>query len=306
VRKPIQIGELWGNRFTILLTNIETDCETAIEVSDNLNRPLLNYFDVQRFGVTRPVTHQVGKWLVKKDYEAAVRVLLTDTSSYESEELTEARTRLTEDFTPTPDIIDTFPAELRYERVMLRQLLKQPGDFQRAVLKIPSRVLTIFIHAYQSYIFNRLISMRAGEGLSLETPSPGDFLIQLDSPHAGRDSWSYVTEKTLERRIEEVETGSFGLAAPLPGYSTKTPPSRQTEMLMRILEDESISLVDFRNKDHKALDSSGGLHLVSVRPINLRAECSEQGLRLRFRLRKGSYATIIAREIMKNHPINRV
>jgi tRNA pseudouridine13 synthase len=306
-KHPVQVGDLWGNRFTILLTNIEADCDTALKTTDALtNQPLLNYFGVQRFGVTRPVTHLVGKQLIKKDYEAAARHLLTDTTPYESAELTDARTQLAEDFIPTPEIIEEFPKDLRYEREMLRQLIKHPGDFKRAFSKVRSRVLTIFTHSFQSYLFNRLISMRAKEGLDLEIPEPGDFLIQLDSPHSGRDSWSYVTEATLEARIEEVRSGKYGLAAPLLGYATKMPPSKQTEMVKFLLEEESVSLQDFRNKEHKALDSGGGFHLVSIRPMNLHSECSEEGLNLSFSLRKGSYATVVLREVMKSHPINRV
>ncbi len=306
-KHPVQVGDLWGNRFTILLTDIGVDCGPALKASDILgNQPLLNYFGVQRFGVTRPITHLVGKQLIKKDFEAAARHLLTDTTPYEPADLTETRIQLSEDFIPTPDIIDKFPQDLRYEREMLRQLIKHPGDFKRAFSRVPSRVLMIFAHSFQSYLFNRLISKRAKAGLDLEIPEPGDFLIQLDTPHSGRDSWSYVTEASLESRVEEVKSGKYGLAAPLLGYTTKMPPSRQTEMVKTLLKEESVSLHDFRNKEHKALDSDGGFHLVSMRPNGLHSECSEDGLRLRFSLRKGSYATIALREIMKNHPINRV
>ncbi|NHJ12611.1 MAG: tRNA pseudouridine(13) synthase TruD [Candidatus Thorarchaeota archaeon] len=305
--RPVQVGDLWGNRFTILLASIEASCEKAHAVVDNLkNCVLLNYFGVQRFGVTRPVTHLVGKWLVKKDYEAAARVLLTETSPYESEDLTEARGDLANDLTPNASVIDDFPEDLRYERDMLHQLAKHPNDYKLAFSKVPSRVLTLFVHSFQSYLFNRLISMRARKGLDLEKPQPGDFIIQLDETHSGRDSWLYTTQKNLELRVESVVTGRFGLAAPLPGYSTKTPPSIQTEMLMQILEEEDVHLLDFRNRDMRALDSSGGFHLVSLRPHGLEVECMNSDLRLRFNLRKGSYATVVLREIMKNHPINRV
>ncbi|NHI83905.1 MAG: tRNA pseudouridine(13) synthase TruD [Candidatus Thorarchaeota archaeon] len=305
--RPVQVGDLWGNRFTILLANIETSCEAAYSVVEKIkNHPLLNYFGVQRFGVTRPVTHLVGKWLVKKDYEQAARVLLTQTSPYEPEGLTEARTDLADSLVPSPSTIDEFPEDLRYERDMLHYLAKNPNDYQAAFSKVPSRVLTFFIHSFQSYLFNRLISMRARKGLDLEMPQLGDFIIQLDETHSGRDSWLYTTQKNLASRVESVAAGCFGLAAPLPGYATKTPSSVQTEMLLQILKEEGIHLLDFKNREMRALDSSGGFHLVSIRPQALEASCSGSELRLRFRLRKGSYATVILREIMKNHPINRV
>jgi tRNA(Glu) U13 pseudouridine synthase TruD len=74
---------------------------------------------------------------------------------------------------------------------------------------------------------------------------------------------------------------------------------------MRILEEEGVNLRIFRNKESRALDSPGGLHLVSMTVPDLEARPECEGLRLSFRLRKGSYATVVLRELMKNHPVNR-
>jgi tRNA pseudouridine13 synthase len=92
----------------------------------------------------------------------------------------------------------------------------------------------------------------------------------------------------------------------VPGYATKMPPSPQTDTLRAILDNEGITLLDFRNEDSRAIDSAGGLHLLSISVPDLESEFVDRGLHLRFRLRKGSYATVVLREIMKNHPIERV
>lgn len=307
VRTPVQVGDLWGNRFTIRLSDIEADCKDALNSVDMLrNKPLLNYFGVQRFGVARPFTHLVGRALVKSDYEEAVRVMLSVTSEYESAEVTEARKQLGDELTPTESTLDAFPEDLRYERDVLKFLIKNPGEFERAVSKIPSRVISIFVHAYQSYLFNRLISRRKSEGLPIDVPIPGDFLIKLDEAHSGRDSWLYVTEQNLDERTGLVQAGEYGLAAPLPGYSTKMPPSMQTDMLRKLLSEEGMSIHDFRDPKRKAIDSAGGLHLLSIIALEIEGNCIENDLVMRFQLRKGSYATVVMREIMKSHPIQRV
>jgi len=135
---------------------------------------------------------------------------------------------------------------------------------------------------------------------------PGDFLMQLDEAHSGRDSWLFVTERNLEQRRELVSSNAYGVAAPLPGFSTRMPPSLQTEMLETILKDEGITLMDFRSAESKALASPGSLHLISIKVPELNPRCDDDGLWLQFNLRKGSYATVVMREIMKNHPINRI
>jgi tRNA pseudouridine13 synthase len=307
VRHPVQIGDLWGNQFTIRLSNIEATCNQAMEsVSALAKQPLLNYFGVQRFGVTRPLTHLVGKALVQDDFEEATRLMLSVTSVYESEEITEARLKLADDLSPDEGILAAFPQDLRYERDVMKFLIKHPGEFERAILRIQSRILTIFVHAFQSYLFNRLISRRAESSLPLDHPVPGDFLIKLDEAHSGRDSWLFVTEKNCEERVALVQSGEYGLSIPLPGYSTKTPPSVQTDMLRALMLEEEVEFHDFRKPKRKAIDSAGGFHLLSILLKDIRGECEGDDVVLRFQLRKGSYATVVLREIMKNDPIQRV
>jgi tRNA pseudouridine13 synthase len=306
-RRAIQIGDLWGNRFTIRLSNMDVDCSEALSAVSELKRlRLLNYFGVQRFGVTRPYTHLVGKFLVKRDFEEATRILLTATSEYESEQLTEARERLAENLLPDNSMLEAFPKELGYEREVMKQLMKHPSDFRKALSKIRSRILSIFVHSYQSYLFNRLISLRVKSGLPIDRPEPGDFIMKLGETHTGRDDWLFVTEQNHEKRKELLLSGEYGLAAPLPGYSTKTPPFQQSELLQKVLRDEDVTLAEFRDPEWKALDSPGGLHLLTVTLPQIEGFCDDLGLVLKFRLRKGSYATVVMRELMKNHPIHRV
>jgi len=307
VRRPVQIGDLWGNRFAILLREFESSCADSMGIAQELaGKFILNYFGVQRFGVTRPDTHIVGRTAVKGDFEGALRIMLTVTSEYESGELTGARQDMAQNMTVTQKILDCFPRGLRYERIVLRHLMKHPGDYHRAFTKIPSRIQTFFVHSYQSYLFNRLISQRLRSGLSIQSPMPGDFLMQLDEAHSGRDSWLFVTERNLEQRRELVSSNTYGVTAPLPGFSTRMPPSLQSEMLETILKDEGITLMDFRSAESKALASPGSLHLISIKVPELNPRCDDDGLWLQFNLRKGSYATVVMREIMKNHPINRI
>ena len=307
VRTPVQIGDLWGNRFTIRLSNIDTNCNRAMETVNTLtDQPLLNYFGVQRFGVTRPFTHLVGKALVQDDFEEAARFMLSVTSEYEPDEITEARLKLADDLSPDESILAAFPKDLRYERDVMKFLIKHPGEFERAISRIPSRVLTIFVHAYQSYLFNRLVSRRAESSLPLDLPVPGDFLIKLDEAHSGRDSWLFVTEKNCEERVQLVKSGEYGLSIPLPGYSTKTPSSAQTDMLRNLMLEEGVRFQDFRKPKRKAIDSAGGFHLLSIMLKEIRGDCEGDDVVLQFQLRKGSYATVVMREIMKNDPIHRV
>ncbi len=305
-RGQIHIGDLWGNRFEIVLRDIESPCEGRLDEINSLrNTPLLNYYGVQRFGVVRPFTHLVGKSLVKNDYEQAISYMLSTQSEYESEHVTALREEIAAG-NLDENLLEELPSDFRYERTVIEYLIDHPGEYEKAFFRIPSRMQAFFVHAYQSFIFNQLISLRAKRGLSIETPQIGDFIVKQDMTHSGRDHWLYVNERSLEERRHLVRSGRYGLAAHIPGYSTKLPPGKPSEMLREILTKEGVRLIDFRNPARKQLDSAGGLHLVSIRVPNLKAECKSKSLVLSFSLKKGSYATIVMRELMKNHPINRV
>ena len=235
-----------------------------------------------------------------------IRSILCMPGEYENPELLDARAELSDTLTPTEKIIEVFPKDLNYERTVMYELMKHPGEFKRAVTRITPRILTLMVHAYQSFIFNQLLSKRVRSGMSHVIPEPGDFLIALDETHSGRDSWLYVTESTLEERRQQVSDKQFALALPSPGYGTRLPPTKQSEMLKEILTAEGIALKDFRDSQMKSIDAPGGLHRTSITLSDWDASTQEDGLLVKFNLRKGSYATVVLRELMKNHPINRV
>ena len=306
-KRLVQIGELWGNRFTILLRDIVIPANEAAEIAKELQSiPLINYFGIQRFGIARPNTHIAGKFLIRRDFEGMVRSILCTPGDYEDSELVNARAELAETMTPTEKIIETFPKDLNFERIVMRELMKHPGEFKRAVTRIPPRILTLMVHAYQSFLFNHILSKRVRNGMSYITPEPGDFLIALDEAHSGRDSWLFVTESTLEKRRQQVAKNEYALAIPSPGYSTRLPPSQQSDLVKEVLESEGVSLIEFRNSEMKSLDAPGGLHRASIILTDWDSKAQDDNLLVRFSLRKGSYATVVLRELMKNHPINRI
>ncbi len=306
-RRLVQIGELWGNRFTILLRDLDVSLEEALEVADKVqSSPLLNYFGVQRFGIARSNTHVAGKFLIKRDFEGMIRSILCTPGEYEGQELLDARAELADNLVPTERIIDAFTKDLHYERVVMYELIKQPGEFKRAVSRISPKILTLMVHAYQSYLFNRMLSTRVKNGLSHVIPEPGDFLIALDEIHSGRDSWIYVTESTLEERRQQVSKMEYALALQSPGYATRLPPTKQSEILKEIMRTEGITFNDFRDSQMRSLDAPGGLHRTSISLSDWEASIKDEGLLVKFNLRKGSYATIVLRELMKNHPLNRI
>ncbi len=304
-RRSINIGDLWGNQFTILLRDMDVPCADACEYIDILrNSPLMNYFGVQRFGVARPFTHLVGKAVVKREFDDAVNLILTEPSEYEPQQVRDIRQLIREEGV-SERLIDALPQDLRYEKLVAKSLLRHPNDYELAFSKISPRIQTLFVHAYQSYLFNRILSLRFQQNLSIVDPLPGDFLIRLDRAHTGRDDWLYVTERNHEKLLERVQSGEYGLAGTIPGYASKMPNTSQSDLIRTVLKSEGISLSNFRHGETQHLDSPGGFHLLAINLPEITGECIPEGLQVKFKLRKGSYATVVLRELMKNTPLNR-
>ena len=169
--KPLRIGDLIGNMFTIRIRAI--DPKVTSQTVKDLIQPLEtingcpNFFGIQRFGIIRPITHLVGKYMFQADFERAVQTYLTFLSDTEQEEAFIARKTLLE----TNDYkhaFHHFPDHLGFEKILLHHLIEKPKDYSGALEKLPQNLLTMFIYAYQSYLFNRILSKRIKQNLPFD------------------------------------------------------------------------------------------------------------------------------------------
>jgi len=93
------------------------------------------FYGVQRFGTTRPITHLVGREIVKGDFYGALMVYLAKDYPGEKAEIREARKRLMEtgDFR---EALKSFPERLGYENAMLNYLVQRPEDYVGGVSRV--------------------------------------------------------------------------------------------------------------------------------------------------------------------------
>ena len=70
----LSLGDLQGNIFDIVIRDPDPeDLDTRVHsVSEAVAAGVPNYFGIQRFGAIRPVTHRVGEWILRGDFEQAV------------------------------------------------------------------------------------------------------------------------------------------------------------------------------------------------------------------------------------------
>ena len=75
---PIEIGKLQGNSFKLRLRNLDESVAIKIKKSEKHSFTILNYFDIQRFGMPgkKHITHLIGKNIIENKYDAALEQLL--------------------------------------------------------------------------------------------------------------------------------------------------------------------------------------------------------------------------------------
>ncbi|MBN1159655.1 MAG: tRNA pseudouridine(13) synthase TruD [Candidatus Diapherotrites archaeon] len=151
----IKLGDLKGNLFKITIRKIPK--ERKIEFNLNL---LPNFFGPQRFGSGRAITHEVGRKIITGNLKAAVLDYIAETSENEMPEIQEARNKmkaLLED-QDYKEAIKICPTQLKHELTLLHHLSENYRDYGGALRKLPRKLTKMFIHAYQAYLFNQILS----------------------------------------------------------------------------------------------------------------------------------------------------
>jgi tRNA pseudouridine13 synthase len=300
--RAVGLGDLLGNRFRIIIRDMNCpnpDAQLAAITSEiEKQSGVPNYFGVQRFGDIRPVTHKVGEALVKGKIEEAVFIYLALPFPGELPSTREARERLwvTRDI---PAALKEFPEYLHYELAMLNYLVEHPGDYAHSFDVLSLNLKRLFVHAYQSYLFNRILSWRLAAAMPLHKAIVGDVVCFAKEGLPDMDRVQKVTIENLEAIDRLAKRGRAFLTLPLIGFETAIEEGAQGEIESAILREEDISPENFRVEGNPDLGSRG-TRRAALCPVKPQITVEENRAELQFVLPKGSYATVVLREYMKS------
>jgi len=336
--RPILFGDLAGNAFEIeisdpdapgnldvVLDELAAFAGSASGDADDADATTIgvpNYFGQQRFGSQRPVTHEVGLAIARGDWKDAVLAYVGNPHEREREDTREARAyverelrrnsdgRAAEPRDETEDwqgALDRLPKRLGYERSMCHRLAEngadEPEDFRDALEAVPTNLQQLFVNAAQSYAFNRILSARLERGLPFDEPIAGDVVCFADSDAPDglelpdTDRIQRVTAENVGTVRRHCERGRAFVTAPLLGTESELADGEPGEIERAVFADLGISPANF---DLPGEFHSEGTRRAILLPTDISVE--RDPLTLSFALPKGSYATVVLREITKSDP----
>lgn len=259
---PIQLGDHGGNEFKITVKNVSVTrgqgCSlkrrvqmvtqaVGAAVSEMSKYGFINYFGLQRFGTHFVGTHELGKMILMEDFEAVIDGILHVDADFMAQVMSGSveetpanrdeinRVRAVIHWRTARNAkaaIQHLPKRYSSEANVINHLDRNPRDFQGAILTISRGMRNLYLHAYQSYVWNHVVSHRWAKYGSKVVPgdlvyvtsdtsksNPAEDLDMTDADDSDFQRARPLTE-------EEVQSGKytvFDLVLPCPGYDVVYP-----------------------------------------------------------------------------------
>jgi len=291
-RKKIKIGDLIGNRFTIIVRDVRENelADVSCRAATIPMSGVPNYFDSQRFGsvIDREF---IGKYLILKKYDNAVKQYLTAYQKSEPKKIKDEKRKILSHWNDlsTVRLFNKALAEV------VKEYLKT-SDWRSAYRKIPAHLREMYVNAYQSYLWNECVKEILKEHVEKKKLYSVEyaigallFYVNLSEDEMKRIPGTFLT-------ISETVTLSYD----------------EQQIVDRVLTREGLTLADF------AIESETG-NFFKTRPrqvllipedftmskpvrdeINSKGNTQRYKIQVSFSLPKGSYATLVTKRLF-NH-----
>jgi len=333
----LELGQLWGNEFIITLRDCQIPSGETMgatsrlgAVRDAISKAMtafqtygfINYYGLQRFGSYLTSTDEIGKRMLKGDLKGAVAGLLhypefileearnpTEGSKISSDDLARAEAlHIWKTTRKVGAVLDKLPRRFQAENAIIRYLgwtdkksgqQKRLDDWQGALQQIARNLRLMYVHAYQSLVWNN-VAARRWQTYGVKVVE-GDLVIVGDNKDDGRkaedeeefddagevivrpaadDSAAALADQFERARPlsrEEAESGSysiFDIVLPLPGFDVVYSSNAIGDYYKEFMASEAgggLNPHDMR-RSWRDISLSGSYRKVMSRPVNLSYE----------------------------------
>ncbi|OWO99807.1 hypothetical protein B2J93_6862 [Marssonina coronariae] len=304
----LELGELSGNQFHITLRDChfgddaKLTVEARMELGNNVvgqavkhlgEHGFLNYFGLQRFGTFGIGTDEVGLKILSGDFKGAVDAILTYSETSVNTPETgdhnfgdkisrddKARALAIHEFRKGVSrnyFLDKMPRKFSAELAIMRHLGngRNQGDYEGALMTINRNLRSMYVHAYQSLVWNSVVSERftrygtavvEGDLVLItskvvaqdEVDENGEVVI-----HAAADDTAISRDEVYQRAraltAEEAASGKytiFDIVLPLPGFDMEYPTNAIGDFYKEFMGSERGGGIDPSNMRRKNKDFS--------------------------------------------------
>jgi len=283
---PLTASSIRGNSFRITMRNLkQEEAERMPLQAGEINQAgIPNYYDNQRFGGIAHGQGFIGRALALGDHEEALRLHLAAPHRKQSLKDKQNR-RLARDHWGNWELLHK-RMHKSPERALVEFLRDHPGEWAECFDRIPPTLRTLFVAAYQSYLFNCMVA-------AFVRDRAPDFITVRN--RAGELAF-HRTELGIPRELE----------FPLPGGGTR--PGDLPEAapyLQAVLEAEGVTLEDLRLDGLRRTRFKASARRVLMFPDALELTAPAQDdfnpdrlkVAAAFTLPRGSFATIVTRRL---------
>lgn len=329
--RGLELGELAGNEFVITLRDCHFPGEEGLDIaqrialakttlskaiSDFKEKGFINYYGLQRFGSFAASTDTVGVKLLQDDLKGATDDILefspealaaaqdpnsTELISSDDKARAEAL-HIWKTTSKASSALEKLPRKFAAESCIIKHLgfvdrktgqMSRKNDFQGAMQMIPRNLRLMYVHAYQSLVWNVVAGKRwnmygsrvvegdlvlvhehkhkvAGGVVDEDIDQAGEVVIRPSGEDSAIDA-DDAFERARPLSKQEAESGEyniFDVVLPLPGYDVEYPPNAIGAFYKDFMGSErggGLDPLDMRRK-WRDISLSGGYRKLLARP----------------------------------------
>ncbi|EXJ87463.1 tRNA pseudouridine38/39 synthase [Capronia epimyces CBS 606.96] len=320
-KKGLELGDLSGNEFVVTLRDCAIDGTAKLTASEKLSsarsylsqslqklreKGFLNYYGLQRFGTFSTRTDVVGVKILQGDFQGACDAILQFSPiALDAAKDPESSALVGQDDKnraeginiwrttgKVPEALEKIPRKFSAETALIRHLGRQRQDFLGALLSIQRNLRLMYVHAYQSLVWNLAVGERwtlyghavvegdlvlvnehkekeAGQEVVESVDADGEIVVQPSADDRAYDP-DDIYERARALTAEEAASGQysiFDVVLPLPGFDVIYPPNATGQWYQTFMASEAGGRLDPHNMRRKQRDFSlsGGYRKILAR-----------------------------------------
>jgi tRNA pseudouridine13 synthase len=289
---PYSSRDIRANRFRITLRDLtqvaaERGAASAAVVARD---GLPNYFDDQRFGSVGDAVEFVAKHMVLGQFEQALKLALTAPYEFDPADEKRIKATLLEHWGRWPECKEQLPRS--HARSLVDYLVHHPTDFRGTLARTRPELQGLYLSAYQSFLWNRILADVLTERLPADKLRP----IQLR-----------LGELPMPIEMDDQQRAELRpMAIPLPAARSPFDPTAPwAPAAQRVLMAEGLAWEGLKIKGMRKPFFTRGERAAMIFPEGLTATAgpdeqhkNQSKLEMTFDLPRGSYATMVVKRML--------